>query len=731
MKIRIATILTVLSLVASSCCQTKEPVDYVNPYIGNISHLLVPTYPTVYVPNGMLRVIPNRDEYMQATLKGLPVVWVNHRGGKEFEICPWNGEGTDSYIYSYDYETIKPYEWDVLLDNVGVDVRFAPAAHSAIYSFEFTEEGTYTVTFKDGRFEYVDGRICGTKNVSGKDNSVAMYFVAEPSVAPAEVNDLNDRKVVLTFAENNVDIRYAVSYIDAEQALYNLNAEVAGKSLEEIAAAGRKAWNECLSKIQVKGGSEDEKSAFYTAVYRTYERPWCMSEYGRYYSAFDKTVHDDEGRPYYTDDWYWDTYRAAHPLRAIIEPETEQDMILSSVRAGLQSQLGTLPTFPLPVGDNHSMNSNHGIAVIADALSKGLDNFDVEAAYEVSKNALLKKTLIPWRNNPACSLDEFYWENGYFPGLPEGAKETEPIVDSFEHRQPIAVTLGTSYDCWAIAQIADRLGKTEDRDFFLNASLFYRNVFNEETRFFHPKDAAGNFIQPFDYIWSGGVGFREAYDENNGWTYRWDVQHNIADLVEMMGGADAFAAELDMLYTGSMGTNKYGCYVKSPDHSALVGLFSMGNEPCLHIPYLYNYAGQPWKTQKMTRTLLREWFRNDLMGIPGDEDGGGMSGFVAFTMMGLYPVTPGLPMYVITSPVFEETTINVGNGKTFTVKCVNYSADNRYIQSAKLNGKALENSWIRHSDLADGGVLELTMGHTANKTWASQPENCPPSFKME
>jgi predicted alpha-1,2-mannosidase len=235
------------------------------------------------------------------------------------------------------------------------------------------------------------------------------------------------------------------------------------------------------------------------------------------------------------------------------------------------------------------------------------------------------------------------------------------------------------------------------------------------------------FIEPFDYRWSGGQGARDAYDENNGWIYRWDVPHDIHGLVELMGGPESFVNELERMYDTPLGKSKYEFYYSLPDHTGNVGQFSMANEPCLHIPYLYNYAGQPWRTQKRTRTLLEQWFRNDLMGVPGDEDGGGMSAFVVFSMMGFYPVTPGLPVYVLTSPVFEKVSVDVGGGKKFEVACTNWSPDNIYIQSATLNGEALNNSWISHEAIVDGGKLELEMGRYPNKAWASALENRPPS----
>ena len=264
---------------------------------------------------------------------------------------------------------------------------------------------------------------------------------------------------------------------------------------------------------------------------------------------------------------------------------------------------------------------------------------------------------------------------------------------------------------------------------FLNNSLNYENLFNPKTKFFHPKDINGDFIEPFDYVFAGGMGARKFYGENNAWTYRWDVQHNIDGLIKLMGGNEEFLENLDQMFSEPLGRSKYAFYAQLPDQTGNVGQFSMANEPSLHIPYLYNYAGQPWKTQKRIRTLLNQWFRNDLMGVPGDEDGGGMSAFVVFSQLGFYPVTPGFPVYNIGSPVFEKAIVQLENGRAFEIKVENYSPDNKYIQSARLNGEDWNKPWFHHNEIKNGGQLILVMGPKANKTWGSDSANVPPSLK--
>ena len=399
-----------------------------------------------------------------------------------------------------------------------------------------------------------------------------------------------------------------------------------------------------------------------------------------------------------------------------MNPSLEEDILASFVRMAEQTGNDWAPTFPEVTGDSRRMNSNHTVATFADAIVKGLD-VDKQRAFEICRKALLEKTLAPWCGNPAGWIDQFFWHNGYIPALRPGEPETDPNVHSFEKRQPVAVTLGTSYDAWCMSVIADAVKQYPEGIAFRNASQFYRNLYNGKTGFFHPRDKDGNFIEPLDYSFSGGMGAREYYGENNAWVYRWDVQQDIPGLITLMGGPDAFIKKLDETFSTPLGRSKYEFYAMLPDHTGNVGQFSMANEPSLHIPYLYDYAGAPWKTQKRIRQLLRTWFRDDLMGVPGDEDGGGMTSFVVWSCLGLYPVTPGSAEYAIGSPVFPEAKVHLPGGKTFEIVAKGASEDNKYIQSATLNGEPLTRPFLSHDDVVKGGKLVFVMGDQPNKSW--------------
>jgi predicted alpha-1,2-mannosidase len=377
------------------------------------------------------------------------------------------------------------------------------------------------------------------------------------------------------------------------------------------------------------------------------------------------------------------------------------------------------------------MNGHHSAAIIADAYFKGIRGFDIEKAYDGLRKNAMEATMLPWRNGPMCSLDTFYLGKGYYPALNPGEKETVALVHPFEKRQAVAITMGHSYDDWCLAQLAKALNKDEDYSYFMKRAHNFYNLFNKETGFFAPKTADGSWVSDFNPKFSGGLGSRDYYDENNGWTYLWDVQHDLAGLINLLGGRDKFIKRLDQLFIEELGMWKPDYLQQFPDATGQVGMFVMGNEPSLHIPYLYNYAGAPWKTQKRVRMLLDTWFTNSPFGIPGDEDGGGLSGFVVFSSMGFYPVTPGIPAFNIGSPVFTEVTVRLKDNKTFHLVAKKSSRQNKYIQNAKLNGKEWNKPWFTWDAIKDGGELVLEMGDRPNYSWGAEPADVPPSSLSE
>ncbi len=714
----------------------STPLDSVDPTIGGQAFMLEPTRPTVSLPNSMVRVYPVRKDQLDDQIHSFPLTIVSHRLGELFWLMPGDG-AADAWNrpQAYDQETTTPYYYATRFDDSLIRTEFTPTERCGYFRFTFPS-GKAVVLLANRRggslAAAADNSISGMENITAESDMSAgtmhAYVYGEFN-APVKIqsNDSdNGQRLTITAPgdQTGLEFRYGISFISVEQAKKNLQEEIPTWSFNKVKDAAQKHWNETLGQIQIEGGTPAQQKVFYTSLYRCYERMVNISEDGQYYSAFDHQVHQDP-RPFYVDNWLWDTYRALEPLQTLLNPEMEADKLQSFVR--MYEQSGWMPTFAVLWGNHECMTGNPIAPWTADAWAKGITNFDLATAYAGIRKNSVEGTWLPWRRGPKSSLDDFFAAHGYMPALHPDEKETVDRVHPRERRQAISVTEAQSYDDWCTAQIARSLGNEPDYQFFLKRAGNYKNVFRQDKGHVWPKDDKGNWIEPFDPGWSGGQGGRDYTTENNGYTYDWDVQHDLQGLFQLMGGRTNAEAKLDQFFRQGLGRSKYDFWYKFPDASGLVGQFSMGNEPSFHIPYLYDYVGAPWKTQKRVRMLLDTWFTDTLLGIPGDEDGGGMTAFVVFSMMGLYPVTPGVPIYDITSPVFDRVTIKLHNGKTFSIFCRNNSTDNKYIQSIKLNGRPQSRVWITHADIVKGGTLELEMGNSPSKALGSSPADFPPS----
>ncbi|MGC1299458.1 MAG: GH92 family glycosyl hydrolase [Alloacidobacterium sp.] len=699
----------------------RAQVDYVDPTIGNVGILLVPTRPAVFLPNSMVRVYPVRADALDDQIESFPLTISSHRIDELFSIMP--GDGGPA---AYDQEKITPYYFSTRFDESLIRVEFSATERCGYFRFGFPS-GKASVMLANrlsGDLQAQDGNVViGEERFSGMKAYVYGEFSA-PVTFKTEDHNAGKRMIASARDTKSLDFRYGISFISVEQAEKNLRREIPAWGLDRVKEAGKARWNEVLGQIAVEGGTETQRKVFYTALYRCFERMILITEDGRYYSGFDHQVHED-ARPFYVDNWLWDTFRALEPLQTLLNPEMEADKIQSYVR--MYQQSGVMPTFATLTGNYACMNGNHSAPWFADAWFKGVRNFDLPTAYEGVRKRSLEVTMLPWSLAPKGPLDDFYAAHGYMPALRPGEKETVPGVHPFEKRQPVPVTLENSFDDWNIAQLARVLHKPEDEKLFLQRATNYKNLFRAEKGLMWPKDSDGQWIEPLDPKFDGGMGAREYYDENNGYTYTWDVAHDFNGLVALMGGTPKAEANLDQLFREPLGRSKYEFQAKLPDSTSMVGQFSMGNEPSFAIPYLYNRLGAPWKTQTRVRMLLESFFTETLQGIPGDEDGGGMSAFVVFSMMGFYPVTPGVPIYDVGSPIFDKVTIHLKNGKTLSIVAHNNSHDNKYVQSIRLNGQTIDRVWFRHSDIANGGTLELTMGDTPNTSLGSAVSSFPPA----
>jgi len=736
-------LLTIFSIANGQQDFTK----YVDPTIGNVSQLLVPTYPTFSLPNQMIRMIPVKTDYIADQVTAWPFQIESHRSKGILRMKVSLGEITPEswnkmMAIDHDLEVVRPWHYSTYLIDDDITVSFTPAKKCAIYKIDFPASAKKNILIAGteamkseaiGRnaFSMVERYSYTTRGVVPETRTMSAFCYGElTDKNGSPLTDLlfnsEKGKMSVTITGNapkTALIKYAISYISIDQAKKNFKAEVADASFESIVDSGKKAWYTVINQIEVEGGTEAQKRSFYTSLYRTYERMIDINEDGQYYSGYDGKIHQSN-RPFFVDDWIWDTYLAKHPLNSILNPQMQSDILNSYVL--MYEQSGWMPTFPETLGNHMCMNSYHSSSLFIDAFRKKISGFDINKAYEGVKKNLTQATMLPWRQGtPKVKLDDFYHQNGYLPALSKGEAETEPLVDKFEKRQSVAVTLGMSYDAWTFAQLAKELGKTDDYIKFSELANNYKKLWHPEMRLFMPKDEKGNWIMINPKL-DGGPGFRDYYDENNGWTYAWQVQHDVDELINLLGGKKSAEERLDQLFREPLDVSKQKYLYDAPDATGQVGQYIMGNEPSFHIPYLYNYFGAPWKTQQRIRFLLDVWFKDNVFGIPGDEDGGGMSAFVVFSAMGFYPVTPGLPFYTIGSPLFEKTTISLPGKKQFTVIAKGANKQNKYIQKAFFNGKEIDSPFFTHQQLMAGGTLELVMADKPNKAWG---KNAVPPLK--
>ncbi|MFN8256319.1 MAG: GH92 family glycosyl hydrolase [Bacteroidales bacterium] len=733
-------ILPVLAFLLT--CSGNDVTQLVDPNIGTVAPLLTTKAPTVHRPNSMVRVFPVtrpglNDRYLSDKIYGFALNMPAYRNSQVTEIMPLTGKlkttrDETASVYDHDLEEVHPWYHRVFLEDYNITADWTTTEKAVIYRFDYNKADSCSLIFRSNDKAFLkleNDRVHGWEEFE----NIKQYFHAEISqplqssgtIAANKINQGSEISgthvgLFLNFGktEKPVEIRIGISYISEEQAARNLHSETSGIKFEKIKSASQKEWQQSLGKIIVKGGTERQKRIFYTSLYRCYERMVNISEEGKYFSGFDDKVHNDNGRAFFVDDWLWDTYRSLHPLMTILNPDLQSDMVNSYTL--MYEQSGWMPGFPQVYGDFPAMIGFHSAALVWDCYQKGIRNFNVEKAYEGLRKNALHATMLPWRSGPMCRLDSFYLANGYFPALPADSVESVSMVDGFEKRQSVAVTLEHSYDDWCLAQLAKTLGKTDDYNYFMKRSENYKNLFNPNNGFFAPKMENGKFITPFDPQLSGGVGARMYYAENNAWTWNFFVPHNIHELIDLLGGNEVFVNRLDLLFNEATRISKWQFMGQFPDATGLNGQFVAGNEPSMHIPYLYNYACEPWKTQRRVREIMDMWFDDRPLGIPGDEDGGGLCSWFVFSAMGFFPVTPGSGEYAIGSPIFESVEIILPDGKKFVIKAKTCSKKNKYIQSARLNGKDLNVPFIKHTDIMQGGKLELVMGERPDKKWGTK-----------
>jgi len=748
---------------AADPIQIKDPVDYVNPNIGGIGQMLTATDPTVLVPRGMMRLAPITtpgitDRYLADEIYGFPAGGVT--------LMPMAGAAETDPVkfasrYDHDLETTTPYHYAATLETHGIEVEYTASARAAHYRIAFPDGAAAHVLFSVPQSGEIS--LSSRTSLSGRSGDMGgpgrgnRYFYAELSRPVVSSNRLANipiprvrrqaagtgHGIMADFAPpggERVEIRIGTSFIGVDDARRNLQREIPAWNFDQTRMQARNQWNTALSKIAVKGGTEEQRTIFYTALYRVLANPMDVVEDGKYFSPGDQRVHSAEGHGFYPGSGgLWGNYRSLFPLLLLLDPAQQVDFVRSFL--ALYDQTGRM----LGTGRT-GMIGHHVVALVLDTYVKGYRDFDVAKAYEGLKKNAMEATMLPWRDGPLTSLDRVYLEKGFFPALKKGEKETVQEVHPFERRQAVGVTLEAAYDDWCTAQLAKALDRQDDYEYFTKRAHNYQNVFDTRVGFMAPKSADGQWVfdaKEFNPIWGGGQGGRDYYTEMNAWTYTFHVQQDVAGLINLLGGRDRLAAKLDSLFQeqyggyggdperGGVNGTKYFFLGQFPDMTGLIGQYAHGNEPSFHIPYLYNYAGEPWKTQRRVRDIMKIWYDAGPRGISGDEDQGEESSWYVLSAMGFFTVCPGRPVYDIGSPIFEETRLALGSGKAFVIKARNVSAANKYIQSAALNGKRWNKPWFEHGDVAKGGTLVLEMGPRPNKAWGSVREAAPPSLSPE
>ncbi len=632
-------------------------------------------------------------------------------------------------VFSHKNEIATPSYYSVYLDDYRTRAEMTAQSRSAIFRFTYDKAGmAYLIVNPNSDYgqgyieiDLAKKEIRGYNPVHriyqgwGESAGFNGYFIIRYEKNPEKYGVYQDSLVLsgkTSIGESikigayigfrvkdkeSVLIKAASSFVSFEGAEKNLNSEIQNWNFAGVKSRLEKDWEQQLGKIEVRGDRR-EKEKFYGALYRTSFLPHVFNDVDGAYPAFSKGTpicYTQKG-DYYADFSMWDTYRALHPLLTIIDTVREGDMVRSLIDK--YNQGGWLPIFPCWNSYTAAMIGDHSISVIGDAIMKDIKGFDVRKAYEaMRKNAFNEPVSFEeYKNGKGRRALNSYLKYGYIP-LEDSVKE------AFHTCEQVSRTLEYAYDDYVLAQVAQKLGEKADYEALSKRAMNYKNVIDPRTGYAQGRHADGTFLND-----DNAFRFVRFVTEGVPAHYSWYVPQDVRGLANLMGGKGRFISKLDSLFSERR--------------------YWHGNEPCHQIPYLFNYVGQPWKTQKQVSLIRRTEYDNTPGGLSGNDDAGQMSAWYVFSAMGFYPVCPGNPYYVIGTPAFENIKINLENGKTFVVKANGTSEKNCYIQSARLNGKKYDKNYINHYQIMSGGVLELMMGNKPNKSWGATLVDCPPSI---
>ena len=700
--------LLLLALAALGCSpRSADPVDYVNPFIGTGFH--GHTYPGATTPFGMVQLSPdtragNWDacagyHYSDTTIDGFSHTHLSGTGCADLadilfhpttrEIVIHDGECVlQPYFFSHDDERASCGYYAVTLPDVNIGVELTAAPRTGVHRYTFTGKGPRQVivdllhTITEEKIDLCElrrtapGELAGMRRTQGWVPDQYVFFAARFSEPFADVQLLSDKQAVLTFAPDvrTLTIAVGLSSVSVENARMNSLAEVPELDFDAVHARAVGQWRKALGDIVVEGGSRDEMINFYTAQYHTKLTPNLMSDVNGEYRRHDQTVaRMPEGESYYSTFSLWDTFRAWNPLQTLVDTALVNDMIRSML--DMYDSTGELPIWPLASGETGTMIGYHAVSVIADAYLKGIRGYDADKALE----AMIRSSNINKKGS------DYYTAQGYIP--------------SNIKRESVSCTLEYAYDDWAIARMAQAMGRNDVFGEYARRALNYVNVFDGSTCFFRGRQSDGNWSAPFEEFATG-----RDYTEATPWHYRFFVPHDVNGLIQLFGSREAFIREMDRLFT----LESDEMQLDVSDVTGLMGQYAHGNEPSHHMAYLYNYVGQPWKTQELTRRLLHEMYAPTPEGIIGNEDCGQMSAWYVFSSLGFYPVCPGSNEFALTAPQFPKAVVRLANGRTLTV-----TADNPrrsvYIASVTLDGKLIDRNYITYDELMQGGELHFAL----------------------
>jgi predicted alpha-1,2-mannosidase len=685
----------------------------VDPFVGTGGH--GHTYPGPSLPYGMIQPGPDTRltgwdgcsgyHYSDSRLYGFSHTHLSGTGIPDYTdvlLMPATGEirlnngadGRPGYAsaFSHDEEVAAPGYYAVTLKDSGIRAELTTTLRVGMHRYRLPAGVPAHVVLDlehrdrvlEASYDVVsDTEIAGVRRSRSWARDQVVYFVIRFS-RPFGVSAVREKyKGAFTLGAGGGDllVKVGISAVSVDGARRNLEAEIPGWDFDVVRTAADLAWERELSKVRVDGGTREQRVTFYTAMYHAMLAPNVYMDVDGRYRGRDFKVHKAEGFTYYSVFSLWDTFRALHPLLAIIDRGRTRDFIQTFLRQ--YEQGGRLPVWELAANETDTMIGYHAVPVIADAIAKGIDGFDMDLAY---------RAMIHSADQDRFGLDAY---------------KRDGFIDASEESESVSRTLEYAYDDWTIAQVAKRLGREDDYARFLRRAQSYKHLFDPSTGFMRAR-AEGFWMAPFD-----PAEVNSHYTEANAWQYSFFVPHDVDGLMRLLGGPAALVAKLDALFSASSKTTGRD----QADITGLIGQYAHGNEPSHHMAYLYAYAGQPWKTQAMVRRILDTLYAPAPDGLSGNEDCGQMSAWYVLSALGFYPVAPGSTQYVIGTPLFPSAAIALENGKTFTLRADGSAGP--YVQGATLNGTAYENSFLEHASIADGGELAFELGAEPNTGWGS------------